>query len=302
MKNTTEITRAVLQRRDEWQQVRTARRRGLTRCMAVLAVVLALCGGAAAAGSNSLAAFFEIFRGDRLSPEQEAVAALAEGIETRTAVSGDWTATVGNTICDGRNYYLTISVTGPEGWMEGSGGIFWDAVKPFAGGQLRPYATLRTWHELDLAEADTDYYVMCLTFQEPIEGPLTLELGDRDLPEEAWVFEDLEFAATREPVELLAEPLTLRTGTALDEGTCTVQLDSVQLRTFALHIAYSNKSRADSPDPEGLLVLKDGTTYELHFSESGNGTSGTLEAVFGFPVLPGEVDHILLEGIKLEIP
>ena len=302
MKNTTEITGAVLQRRDEWQQARTARRRKLTRCAAMLAVVLALCGGAAAANSNALADFFTRHYGGSLSREQEVVTALAEGIETKRAVSGDWAVTVGNTVCDGRNYYLTIAVTGPEGWMADSDGIFWDAVKVFRDGQPYPYESMRTWRQLELAEGDTDHYVMCLTFREPTANDLTLQLGDRELPEAGLVFEELHFVSAGAPAELLAQPVTIQTKNSLDEGTCTVRLDSAELRAFSLHVAFSGMDPAGLPDPEGVLVLKDGTNCELHFSGSSNGAEGTLEAVFRFPVLPAEVECILLEGIRLDIP
>ncbi len=162
------------------------------------------------------------------------------------------------------------------------------------------------------AEADTDYFVMIFTLEEPNEGPLTMELRDMVLlrgetedwlkEEETWVFEKLEFAVAGEPVELLAAPVTIKAENAIYEGNCTVQLDSVQLRTFALHISYSHMNQAGGPELEGLLVLKDGSTYELRFSCSGGSAGGTLETVFGFPVLPEEVDHILLEGIRLDIP
>lgn len=312
MKDTNEITRDVLRRRDEWQRSRRERRRGLTRTVAVLVLVLTLCGGVAAAGGNALADFFMGYRGGALSQEQAGVAALAQESGTCTAVSGDWTVTVGNAISDGRNYYLTMSVTGPEGWMEDVGMVDWHTVELFADGKAHSWNTKHLWHEFDLAEGDTDYYVMCLNIEEPIEGPVTMELRDmllcgketteRQKLEESWVFAELKFAVAGEPVTLMAEPVTVLTGSVLDEGTCMVQLDAVELRTFSLRVSYSHMDRATIPDLEGVLVLKDGAAYELHFSGGADHVSGTLEAVFGFPVIPEEVDHILLEGIRLDIP
>lgn len=312
MKDTSEITRDVLRRRDEWQQERTNRRRGLNRIMAALLVAAALCGGTVAAGSNPLADFFMGYRGGDLSPEQEAVASLAVEIERRTAVSGDWTVTVDNTICDGLNYYLTMSVSGPEGWMEDNSMVEWAAVEFSAGGQTCKWMTKRLWHELERTEEGTDYYVMCVTLDEPAGESLTMELrdmillrgepGDRQIVEESWVFENLEFAVAGDPVELLTKPVMIRTGNAMEEGICNVRLESVELRTFAIHISYACDNPATVPDPECLLVLKDGTTYELHFSCAGDAAGGILESVFGFPVLPEEVDHILIEGIRLDIP
>lgn len=313
MKDTSEITRDVLRRRDDWQQERSARHRSLMRTMAVVLVVLTLCGGAAAAGSNALADFFVGFRGGDLSPEQEAVATLAEDFEARTAVSGDWTVTIDNTICDGQNYFMTVSVTGPEGWMEGIGGVHWEEMEIIGGGKLHKHREIKTWHELEPTEADTDRYVMCISLEETVEGPLTLELKElrllrgkeADIPpetEEVWIFEDLEFANAGEPVELLAEPIVVHPLVGLDEERCKVQFDSIQLRAFSICISYSHMDLPGVPDPEGLLVLKDGSSYELSFSGGGGSEGGMLNAVFGFPVLPEEVDHILIEGIRFDIP
>lgn len=312
MKDTSEIAREVLRRRDAWQQERMNRRRGLNRIMAALLVMVALCGGTAAAGRNALTDFFMGYRGGDLSPEQEGVASLAAELERRSAVSGDWIVTVDNTICDGLNYYLTMSVSGPEGWMEGNSMVEWAAVELFAGGQNCTWTTKRLWHELERTEEGTDCYVMCITLDEPAGESLTMELrdmillrgepGDRQIVEESWVFENLEFAVAGDPVELLTKPIMIRTENAMEEGLCNIRLDSVKLRTFALHISYACENQGAIPNPECLLILKDGTSYELRFSCGGDAAGGILETVFGFPVLPEEVDHILIEGTRLDIP
>lgn len=312
MKDTSEITREVLRRRDEWRQTRMKHCRTGIQWVAVLALAVMLCGGAAAAGGSELTAFFEGFRRGNLSAEQEAVAELAEDFEARSSVSGDWTVTVDNAICDGMDYYLTVSVTGPVGWMEDVDGCDWAAVELSADGRRWQCWDRALWHEWDRAAADTDYYVMCLTVAEPLEGPLTLQLGDMVLirneredwtvEEESWVFADLEFDKAGAPVELLEEPVKIQPLLALEEERCEVQLDSVQLRTFGLHVSYSGVDVYGIPDPECRLVLKDGTAYELGFSGGADSMGGMLDARFGFPVLPGEVDCILLEGIRLDIP
>lgn len=308
MKNTSEIAREVLLRRDEWQRERANRRRVLTRCMAVLVLVLALCGGAAAADSGILEDYFTGFLGGALSSAQEDIAERAAELEPRTVTNGDWSVTIDNAITDGRSYYLTLSVTGPAGWRSDTGYVKWEAVDVISGGQVHNYGSKYLWHELERSTADTDCYVMCLIPDAPLRGAMTLELRDmlvfRKEPEVqhqqngAWTFEELEFAAAAEPVELLDAPVHVRAVNAADDGPCTAQIDSVQLRTFALYIEYSGMDRDGIPLPECLLVLKDGTSREISFS----GSNGRLESVFGFPVLPEEVDHILLDGIRLDIP
>lgn len=311
MKDTSEITRDILRRRDDWQQERTNRRRKLNRTMAILLVALTLCGGVAAAGEDELAAFFAEFRGNELSAEQAAVVELAEGFEARTAVSGDWAVTIDNAVYDGQNYFMTLSVTGPEGWMEDVGGVYWETMDIVGGGKLHKYRGIKTWHELERTETDTDRYVMCISLKELVEGPLTLELQDMVLykgnecvivEEGVWAFADLEFAKAGESVELLAEPVVVHPLLGLEEERCEVQLDSIQLRAFSLCISYCHKDLQGVPDPEGMLVLKDGSSYELSFSGGDTNGNGMLNAVFGFPVLPEEVDYILIEGIRLDIP
>lgn len=308
MKDATEITREVLRRRDDWQHARRERRRGLTRCVAAIALVLTICGGVAAADSGILEDYFTGFLGGALSSAQEEIAERAAAFEARTVTNGDWSVTIDNAITDGRSYYLTLSVTGPTGWRSDSGYVEWEAVDVVSGGQVHNYGTKYTWHVLERSTADTDCYVMCLIPDDPLRGAMTLELRDMQVfrkhpevqhrQEGAWTFEELEFAAAAEPVELLEAPVRIRAVNAADDGACTVQLDSVQLRTFALYIDYSKMDREGIPVPEGLLVLKDGTSHALSFSAS----NGRLEAVFCFPVLPEDVDHILLDDIRLDVP
>lgn len=310
MKDTTEITRDVLRRRDDWQRERTARRRGLTRTLAVVLVVLTLCGGAAAAGSNALADFFTGFRRGDLSPEQAAVAGLADAFEPRTAVSGDWTVTVDEAISDGLNFYMNLTVTGPEGWAADGTVCDWETAR-----LERPDETLKhwgrsTWYQQEVRDPATCCFTMCFRRETPTEEPLTLTLGDmvllgprEDTPVEgSWIFEDLEFTVAGEFVELLEAPVTVSLWNEWEEADRETQLNSVQLRTFSLQVEYAPLGQEGFPELEGQLVLKDGTTYELSFSGGGDGSTHTMNALFGFPVLPDEVDHILLAGMRLDIP
>lgn len=323
MKDTTEITRSVLDRRDAWRRERKQRlRRGMTRSMAVLALVMLLGGGVLAAG-NAADWFLEFF-GARspagLSGSQEVYIRSAAVYEPRTAVNGDWTLTIDYALSDGMDHYMLMTLTGPEDRELRQPSYFIDYVElyPPEEPEYRERLSYGSWvlaEETQRLPSNSVRLLMHLS-QLPAEGyegsPQTLELWDFVVSDEngeqvewirgCWKFEELTFLNSGESVELLAEPVLVQGWSDYRQEDCAVQIDSVQLRPFSLVVEYSRVDWMVIPDLDAQLVMRDGTVRQLYFGGGGTPDGGTMSADFHVPLVLSEVDYVLLNGIKLEMP
>lgn len=325
MKDTSEITRSVLERRDEWRKERMRRRnRTLTKCMAVLLAVALLGGGVLAAGGAGewFTDFFASKTEAGLSESQERFIQTSAVYPSVTSVSGGYALTIDYALSDGLDYYFLMTLTGPEdrellrheylielACLYPTGGGTSEGDGRFCGTQILctetaelPANSVRLLLHMQMFNAEVlngrDLSLHMRNFEVINDQCETVEWITGP-----WHFDDLTFVSMEQPVELLDEPFVTAGRASYSGETCDVRIDSVQLRPFSMVMEYSRLEWSASPLLEAQIVMKDGSSVSFGFSSSGGPDGGTLDHSFDVPLILSEVDHVLLSnGMKLEMP
>lgn len=323
MKDSNEIARSVLARRDACDARRRAgRRRGL-RIVAVLVVALSLGGYALAAGGAGewFTSFFAARTENGLSESQERYIESIAVYEPQTAVSGDWSLTIDYALSDGQDYYMLMTLTGPEDRELRHPSYFIELAYLYPAGHQdlgswKRYGTHVMTGETEKLPANSVRLLM--HFQQPPAedcgaATQTLHLRNFEVRDEDggqverisgyWLFEELTFLDAGEPVELLAEPILVAGESHYTGNLVEVRLDSVQLRPFSLTVEFSRVDWMAFPDLTAQIVRKDGTVLECGFGGGAGPDGGTMSHSFDVPLILSEVDYVLLNGeIRLEMP